>query len=485
MNISQQEYATKYREYLRRVHERQKREATDLKHAILHEWDENYPEETEASMHMLSIVPHSIIQANRRQSSISRMKRALPDMEDDVVVNGNDDDDEITFRIHSQRKRASSSVAKRKRAARNEKTNILLHFPLHINAATSRIESSDVEEANIRLMLIHKTELALAQRIKQRNAKNHHANAGNNNNNNNNKAESIKCEHEKAEKHKTAGSVANEMPKIQKHVLNLKVYQRLRHGKRQWLDGQKIELEMDLSRPDDTHSQWLQFDVTKAVESWLTDARSNLGLEVQCDNCQRLGARLLNEGTTIPINNSNSADSIEEAQEDEESASNQLMPVLNIIARLSGQHHKVRNHKHSPNSLHHSNQQQQQHHHINTAHKKRERHKTDCHKNNQKCCRHQMEVVFKEVKGFDFIISPKSFDAGYCHGHCPPNYNIAHNHAMLQSLIWKKDHSKVPKPCCAPSKLTEVEVLHLDETDSTSLKISTWKKMKVLECACS
>ncbi|KAJ8682266.1 hypothetical protein QAD02_018058 [Eretmocerus hayati] len=111
--------------------------------------------------------------------------------------------------------------------------------------------------------------------------------------------------------------------------------------------------------------------------------------------------------------------------------------------------------------------------------------RTECRGDGKRCCRHELTVNFHELDGFDFIIQPKSFDAGYCKGRCPPRFNPAHHHALLQSLIWKEDRSKAPRPCCAPSKLAELEILYFDENDSTKLKVSNWKDMRVLECACS
>lgn len=105
--------------------------------------------------------------------------------------------------------------------------------------------------------------------------------------------------------------------------------------------------------------------------------------------------------------------------------------------------------------------------------------------NNKKCCRHELTVMFKDLKGFEFIVYPKSFDAGYCKGRCPPSYNPAHHHALLQSLLWKEDRKHVPKPCCAPSKLDQLTILYFDENDATKLKVTYWKNIQVLECACS
>ncbi|BFG06734.1 bone morphogenetic protein 2 [Drosophila madeirensis] len=116
---------------------------------------------------------------------------------------------------------------------------------------------------------------------------------------------------------------------------------------------------------------------------------------------------------------------------------------------------------------------------------RREKWNNSCYKVHQRCCRHQLDVVFKDIKGFEFILQPKMFDAGYCHGRCPPRHNPAHHHALLQSLIWQQDSSRAPRPCCAPSKLKVLEILHVDEEHTDKLKISTWSDMQVLECACS
>lgn len=141
-----------------------------------------------------------------------------------------------------------------------------------------------------------------------------------------------------------------------------------------------------------------------------------------------------------------------------------------------------------------------------------------------KCCREQMRVVFAEIPGFDFIVEPKWFDAGLCRGRCPAKYNPATRHAFIQSLLWKQHNNnnnrggggrggggeqertqgrsrrKVrhggnssgaktlqppPKPCCAPSKLDRLQIIHVDEMNPSSLKVTTWKEMAVVECACS
>lgn len=194
-------------------------------------------------------------------------------------------------------------------------------------------------------------------------------------------------------------------------------------------------------------SRWIELDLTGVVRSWNGGNSNNLDLEVRCSTCSSKGVFFLTEE-----NNRGNFSSA---------------PVLDVLLNER----------------------------ISTARKKRSdedsfpdinRH-TDCSKDNhrQRCCRHTMEVVFKDLPGFEFIIQPFRFDAGYCKGRCPPRYNPAHHHAVIQSLMWKKDKTRAPRPCCSPSKLADLEILHVDEKNSSALKVSTWKNMRVLECACS
>jgi integrin beta 8 len=96
-----------------------------------------------------------------------------------------------------------------------------------------------------------------------------------------------------------------------------------------------------------------------------------------------------------------------------------------------------------------------------------------------------MDVVFKDLKGFGYIYAPQHFDAGYCKGRCKYLHNLANQHALFQSLVRKKHKDRAPKLCCAPNKLSDLEILHVDENDTTKLKVTTWSDTTVEECACS
>ncbi|XP_066995538.2 bone morphogenetic protein 2-B [Anabrus simplex] len=193
-------------------------------------------------------------------------------------------------------------------------------------------------------------------------------------------------------------------------------------------------------------SKWTEFDLTRTTESWVSGDSSNMGIEVECLECARRGITLV----TPETRGSNSS----------------VSPVLNILVnvQIGGGRDKRSTAMDSKLDSFRQNR------HI------------ECHKPRQRCCRHTMEVIFNDI-GFSFIKQPKSFDAGYCRGRCPPRFNPAHHHALLQSLVSKDKGA--PRPCCAPSKLETLEILHADDESPEKLKLTEWEKVRVIECACS
>ncbi|KAL0131738.1 hypothetical protein PUN28_002944 [Cardiocondyla obscurior] len=200
--------------------------------------------------------------------------------------------------------------------------------------------------------------------------------------------------------------------------------------------SRRLVLRRVIPQGEPAGSRWLELDATEAAVSWLEHGLENHGLELEFLH-DGLPTRREVSHTTLNVFVT------KEPGRKKRSTPEELMPL-----------HKGR----------------------------RSKCKGD---NNKKCCRHELTVMFKDLKGFEFIVYPKGFDAGYCKGRCPPRYNPAHHHALLQSLLWKEDRKRVPKPCCAPSKLDQLMIVYFDETDSTQLKVSYWKNIQVLECACS
>ncbi|XP_046406880.1 univin [Ischnura elegans] len=190
------------------------------------------------------------------------------------------------------------------------------------------------------------------------------------------------------------------------------------------------------SRGPHLAARWIDLDMTSAMAAWLRDPASNKGLLFECQGCSF-----------------------------ESGPAAAARPVVDVMVGVRPRHDRFRR-SYDPMTP-------------------RKRGRTDCRRGGERCCRHRMEVVFHELKGFEFILQPKKIDAGFCKGRCPPSYNPAHHHAVLQSLVWKQNRKLAPKLCCAPNKLKALEILHLDEDDPTRLKVSHWEDMEVLECACS
>jgi len=109
----------------------------------------------------------------------------------------------------------------------------------------------------------------------------------------------------------------------------------------------------------------------------------------------------------------------------------------------------------------------------------------DCSATNYKCCRANMEVDLRRLKGFEFIVEPKVFNAYMCRGSCPLRYHPLSEHSLLQSLMHpQKGEALARRPCCIPSQLSSIPILHLDEKNTNRLKVTMWKNVIVTQCAC-
>lgn len=213
-------------------------------------------------------------------------------------------------------------------------------------------------------------------------------------------------------------------------TVRVKILQVLGAHRRRMLQEREIYLSPTLNK-------WFEFDVTEAVRSWL-DGERNLGLELECTDCGFKWRPL------------------------EAAISALIHPEPSRFRRSAFGSYD------NPNR------------------------RTDCtgrpsdKQKRSKCCRHMMTVTFKDLDlpNMEFIVQPKSYEAGFCRGRCPLNYNHATNHSRIQSLVHR--HNKtMPKVCCTPSKLEPLEILRINPHDTQKLKIEKWDNMRVLECACS
>jgi transforming growth factor beta, invertebrate len=241
------------------------------------------------------------------------------------------------------------------------------------------------------------------------------------------------------------------------HTIRLHVYQHEPQNGRIFLFHKDIALPIN-SNSDDTkfaYNKWVQLDLTSVVRTWLQGNDRELNIDIYCELCSKYGIYIVNEAshsnknanTEVPTNN----------------------PALNVIGAVVRTKRKTQNRK-------------SKNHNEDAKHKK-----THCrHNGEKKCCRHKWTIDFKELGGYDYIIQPRHFDAGFCDGTCPFRHNMGSNHAYFQSLahhqLKKED---VPNVCCAPTRLQDLEILHIDENDHTKLKVTTMKKMRAMKCSCT
>ncbi|XP_055684451.1 protein 60A [Lutzomyia longipalpis] len=103
-----------------------------------------------------------------------------------------------------------------------------------------------------------------------------------------------------------------------------------------------------------------------------------------------------------------------------------------------------------------------------------------------KSCQIQtLYVSFKDLQWQDWIIAPEGYGAFYCSGECnfPLNAHMnATNHAIVQTLVHLLYPTKVPKPCCAPTKLSPISVLYF--LDESNVNLKKYKNMVVKSCGC-
>ena len=191
--------------------------------------------------------------------------------------------------------------------------------------------------------------------------------------------------------------------------------------------------------------EWIRMDITPTVQTWLLASEKNYGLVVDCDGCSEQNLHLDGTYTRLDI--------------DTDVFSHGLKP--GFVAQYP---------------------------------ERQPKHSGDCQAagggRRGRCCRASMTVDLTSIDSFQFIVQPKTFDAHLCRGRCPPRFNPTNDHSLLQSLLHLKTRhlpkgQRVPRPCCAPTKMLPLDILHLDPNDNTRLKVTHWKDVIVAGCGCS
>ncbi|XP_055625064.1 bone morphogenetic protein 5 [Toxorhynchites rutilus septentrionalis] len=451
MNVSQQEYETKYREYLERVNRRNSLQR--LQRQLDHDETDDYvgADSLLESRHLFSF-PDSGHQLNHQNL---RRKRSLNNNYDLVYIRfdiptRNASTGELSGINSPSMLPAAAAAATHHHSSQN-------HHQRHQQTLTELppISPENIEESSLNIMLTrrqnderstninskHQQHLTPAAGEDQQQMHSHHGR----------RAGRIKFKHNihNSGSGVTGGhngfSADNGSHKTGK-TINLHIYQLVEPYERHWLTSKTIAVS-EIALND---KKWFQLALDEAVRTWLDGSRKNLGLEIYCENCYSHDIFVIYDSSPFFT-------SYEET------------PVLNVVGKLIQREKRSKVQRYRPTMGDYLSPPKS----------------TSCTTSNKRCCRHPLLVDFRDIDGFDFIIQPKIFDAGFCRGRCPLKFNPASHHAMLQSLLHEHAKYEVPKPCCAPSRLDHIDVLYADPKNTQRLKVATWSNWRVTECACS
>lgn len=232
--------------------------------------------------------------------------------------------------------------------------------------------------------------------------------------------------------------------------VNINIYQKLSNDKLKLVSSKTVSLSYKNPR-------WSDFDVLSAYQFSINNNLELINFVVICDECNNL---LMNSHNILEHKKHSTLNILISINEFVNATSSVRIKRRAATGGSAG--HRKSRRKSRGDNIHRSSCSNQQ--------------------NTTRCCRYPLEVTFQELESFEFIIEPKSYDAGYCKGHCPVRYNPANKHALIQSLMWKKD-KRAPKPCCAPKKFASLKIIYL--TAERTMKVATWPKMAVTDCACN
>lgn len=211
---------------------------------------------------------------------------------------------------------------------------------------------------------------------------------------------------------------------------------------------------------------WEEFDVTSLVMQWKEDDSSNLGLLVICDSqpirevidfIPTLPAATVDGATPINITPTT-------ADSSNSSHHQTTLPLLEVYTQEQSLIRRTRR-SYDAYDVEVDNCRQGD--------------------GETRCCRYPLEVRFKDLGPFwdDFIITPPSFKAYFCDGSCPHAYKTANRFASIQSLMHSFNPLAVPRPCCSPTRLRPIQVLHKDRNGRP--RHALLEDMIVEECGCS
>lgn len=189
---------------------------------------------------------------------------------------------------------------------------------------------------------------------------------------------------------------------------------------------------------------WEEFDISRAVQEWIRDPSTNLGIEISCDVRYRMEELLEFVTWSPPV-----ADSAY--------LSTQL-PVLNVLSHERG---------------------------ILGRQKRTAPDRGDCVRGDgeQRCCRFPLTIRFRDIGWEDWVIEPHSYQAYYCEGTCPMNYRMAHRFAHVKAVLRERIPNSALTVSCSATRMGSLNIAHYNSEGI--LIVSVIENMFPLQCMCA
>lgn len=89
------------------------------------------------------------------------------------------------------------------------------------------------------------------------------------------------------------------------------------------------------------------------------------------------------------------------------------------------------------------------------------------------CRKRRLAVRFRDLKWNGWIIAPTRFGFHYCEGPCPGTLSQEtnpSNHAILQNILHHRLSKKIPAATCVPTELHSMSLLYYDTDDTIVLR---------------
>lgn len=215
-------------------------------------------------------------------------------------------------------------------------------------------------------------------------------------------------------------------------------------------NNQVIDTLIESRTIDLSRDGWEIFDITQVVQDWIEDPELNNGIEIFVDG--------LDAGQLV-FPSLNITERMSSKSSTNTTIPNVILPIL-----------EMKTHERSI---------------LKRVKRQNDIERRDCVKGDgeSRCCRFTTTIAFSDLGWNDWIIAPPDYEAHYCDGSCPDRFKMANTFAGIQARLHALYPNKFPKPCCVPSKLSPLTILHKDS--SGKYQFTDYPDMIVEDCKCA